>query len=61
MELAGKNARMPRDPPAGGVHLRQFDFLGARHSVLKTVSLRQTAVFRLKRGMILESLQAFKG
>ncbi len=60
-ELAGKDAGMAGDSPAGGLNRRQFGFLNGRHCDLKTVRLRQTAVFRLKKDTIPESLQAFKG
>ena len=52
---------MARDAAASGLNRLLLDQFGARHSVLKTVSLRQTAVSRLRIDMIPESLQAFKG
>lgn len=52
---------MARDAAASGLNRLLLDQFGTRHGVLKTVSLRQTAVSRLKIDMIPESLQAFKG
>jgi hypothetical protein len=51
---------MARDSSAGCLNRRQLRLFVARHSELKTVSLRQTAFSRLKKDTIPESLQAFK-